>query len=159
MSIEENKRLVRRYYEDAPQNPDVCDAIFAPRIRFHAIHHTAADSDGESDPESEKGYYKALSAVWGAWSMTIDEMIAEGDRVVVRWTFRGTHQGEYLGVPPTGREATFSGINIFRIEDGRIAEILDIFDRLWLWQQLGVLPDTAEFIAKAREAILSERDA
>ncbi len=158
MSIEANKALVRRYFEDAPHNPDVCDEIFAPRVRFRAIHHTSMDSGGESNPESEKAYYGVLSAIWGDWRITVDEMIAEGDRVMTLWTFHGTHQGEYLDVPPTGREVTYCGVNIFQIEDGRIAEIRDLTDRLWLWQQLGVLPEADEFIAKAREAILSGRD-
>jgi hypothetical protein len=68
----------------------------------------------------------------------------------VCWTFHGTHQGEYFGVPATGRPVTYSGLNIFRIADGRIAEIRDLYDRLWLWQQLGVLPETAEFLKKAK---------
>jgi predicted ester cyclase len=86
--------------------------------------------------------------------MTVAEMIAEGDRVMVRWTSHGTHRGELFGVPPTNKQVIYSGINIFRIADGKIAEIWDIVDSLWLWQQLGVLPETAEFIAQAREAIL-----
>ena len=59
--------------------------------------------------------------------------------------------------PPTGKQVTNSGINIFRIADGKIAEIWDIMDRLWLWQQLGVLPEINEAIAEAREAILSQQ--
>ncbi len=87
--------------------------------------------------------------------MSIDEMLAEDDRVMVRWTFHGVQQGEFFGLPPTNRPVTYSGINIFRIADGKIAEVRDIFDRLWLWQQLGVIPETAEFIAKAREVNVS----
>ena len=83
-------------------------------------------------------------------------MIAEDDRVMVCWTCGGTQQGEFFGVPPTNRHVTYSGINIFRIADGKIAEVRDIFDRLWLWQQLKVLPETAEFTARAREALLSQ---
>ena len=76
---------------------------------------------------------------------------------MVRWTCGGTQQGECFGVPATNRHVTYSGINIFRIADGRIAEVRDIFDRLWLWQQLGVLPETAGFTATAREALLSQQ--
>ncbi len=155
MSVEENKTLVRRYFEDAPYNPDACDEIFAPSFRFHAIHHMTLNPDADSSPQSEKAAYEWLKTVWGGWCVTVDEMIAEGDRVMVRWTSRGTHQGEYFGVPPTNKQVAYSGINIFRIADGKIAEIWDIYDRLWLWQQLGVLPDTADFVAKAREASLS----
>jgi predicted ester cyclase len=157
MSIEENKKLVRRYFEDAPYNPDACDEIFAPSFQFHAIVHTGVTPQVvESDPHSEKAFYEQQKVVWGGWRMTIEEMIAEGDRVMVRWSSRGTHQGEFHGLPPTGKQVTNSGINIFRIADGKIAEVWDIFDRLWVWQQLGVLPDIMEALAQAREAILAQ---
>ncbi len=111
----------------------------------------------ECTPQSEKVFYERRKSVWGGWNLTVEEMIAEGDRVMVRWTSRGTHQGESHGLPPTGKQVTNSGINIFRIADGKIAEVWDIYDRLWLWQQLGVLPGIKEAIAKAIEAILSRQ--
>ena len=154
MSLQENKALVRRYYEDAPYNPDACDEIFAPSFRFHAIHY-ATNPTIDCTPESEKAVYERLKKAWGGWYMTIDELIAEGDRVMVRWTCRVTQRGEYRGLPPTNKQVTHSGINIFRIADGKIAEVWDLIDRLGVWQQLGVLPETSELIARAREAILS----
>ena len=150
MSVEENKTVVRRYYEDAPDNPEACDEIFAPTVRFHAIHHVTLNPDMNSSPQSEKATYEWLNIVWAGLRTTIDEMIAEGDRVMVRWTFRGTHRGEYYGVPPTNKPVTYSGINIFRLVEGKITEVWGIYDRLWMWQQLGVLPETTEFLAKAR---------
>jgi predicted ester cyclase len=152
ISIEENKILVRRYFEDAPYNPDVCDEIYASRFRFHTIQHASITPQVvESTPQSEKAAYDWLRSVWSPnWRMTVDEMIAENDRVMVRWTFYGTQDGEFSGLPPTHKQVVYSGINIFRIEDGRIAEIWDISDRLWLWQQLGVLPEIKEAIAVAK---------
>ena len=150
MAIEENKALVRRYFEDAPFRPDACDEIFAPSFRFHTIQHASITPQVvESNPESEKAAYAWLRTVWGDWTMTIDEMIAEGDRVMVQWTFGGIHQGEFNGLAPTGKPVSYAGINIFRIADGKIAEVWDIFDRLWLWQQLGVLPEIRAAIARA----------
>ena len=151
MSLEGHKALVRRYYVDAPFNPDVCDEIFAPRFRFHTIQHASMTPQiTESTPQSEKAAYEWLKTVWSSdWHMTIDEMMAEGDRVMVRWTFYGTHQGELSGLPPTHKQVSYSGINIFRIAEGKIAEIWDISDRLWMWQQLGVLPDIKVAIALA----------
>jgi steroid delta-isomerase-like uncharacterized protein len=158
VSIAENKALVRRYYEDAPHNPDVCDVIFADRFLFHAIVHTGmAPQVIECTPDSEKTFYVHRRAAWGGWNVTIEEMIAEGDRVVVRWTSHGVHKGETHGLPPTGRRVTNSGVNIFRIADGKIAEVWDIWDRLWLWQQLGVLPELREAIARARDTVSSEQ--
>lgn len=152
MSIEANKILVRRYFEEAPHNPDVCDEIFASSFLFHTIQHASITQQTvESNPQSEKAAYDWLTSVWSPdWRMTVDEVIAESDRVMVRWTFYGTQVGEYAGLPPTNRQVVYSGINIFRIENNRIAEIWDISDRLWLWQQLGVLPEIKDAIAKAR---------
>jgi ketosteroid isomerase-like protein len=150
MSPEENKALVRRYFEDAPHHPDACDEIFAPSFHFHTIQHASITPQVvESNPESEKAAYAWLRTVWGDWTMTIDELIAEGNRVVVQWTFKGTHQGEFNGLAPTGKQVSYAGINIFRIADGKIAEVWDIFDRLWLWQQLSILPEIKDAIDRA----------
>ncbi len=158
MSLEENKALVRRYFEDAPYNPDACDEIFAAEFQFHTLLHAIMTPQTVvSTPRSEKEFFERRREVWGGWNVTIEEMIAEGDRVVVRWTSRGTHQGEVHGLPPTGKEVTNSGINIFRIAEGKIAEVWDIMDRLWLWQQLGVLPDLKAAIAEAREAVSAQQ--
>jgi hypothetical protein len=152
MSLEENKSLVRRYFEDAPRNPDACDEIFAPVVRWHAIQHVSFNSpDFDSSPQSEKEANEWLHTVWSDWHATIDELIAEGDQVVMRWTFYGTQQGELFSLPPTHKSVAYSGINIFRIVDSRIAEISDIYDRLWMWQQLGVLPELKEAIAQITE--------
>lgn len=152
MSIEENKILVRRYFEDDLSDLNVCREIFAPRFLFHTIQHASLTPQTvESDPECEKEACDWLNSVWGAdRCMQIDEMIAENDRVMVRWTFTGKHVGEFSGLPATNQEVTYSGINIFLIASGRIAEIWDIWDRLWVWQQLGVLPEIKEAIAAAR---------
>jgi steroid delta-isomerase-like uncharacterized protein len=157
---EEGKALVRRYFEDAPSNPASCDEIFAPRFQFHSLQRASVTPQVmESTPQSEKVAYEWLRTVWGDWRMTIDEMIAEGDRVVVLWTFHGTQQGEFYGLPATGRPVTYSGINVFRIDGGKIVEIWDIYDRLWLWQQLGVLPEVQDAIAAATGAMLSQPSA
>ncbi len=158
MSVEQNKSVARRYFEDAPCNPDACDEIFAPSFRFHTIQHASITPQVvESSPQSEKAAYAWLRTVWSSgWQMTVDEMIAEGDRVMVRWTFHGMHQGELSGLAPTNKLVTYSGINIFRIADGKIVEVWDIFDRLWMWQQLGVLPDIKEAIAQAQALMASQ---
>ena len=158
MSLEENKAVARRYFEDAPFNPAACDEIFAPSFQFHAIVHTGVTPQTvESNPQSERAAYEWHKATWGGWHFQIEEMIAEGDRVMVRWTSHGTQQGEFNGLPPTGTHTTNSGINIFRLADGKIVEVWDIYDRLWMWQQLGVLPEIKGALAKRREELLAQQ--
>ena len=70
----------------------------------------------------------------------MEEVRAEGEKVVVRWTARGTHRGELMGIPPTGKQVVTSGISILRIANGKIAEQWDIFDNLGMLQQMGVIP-------------------
>ena len=152
MSIENNKNLARKYLEDAPHHPEMYDEILGPDFQVTAIHHATINPGGEArGPEVFKAAAEWLASVWKDGHITVDEMIAEGDRVLARWTFHGIHQGELFGIPPTGKEVSYSGINIFRIADGKLAEAWDTFDRLWLWQQLDVLPDTGTFIAAARK--------
>ncbi len=158
MSIEENKALARRYFEDAPYHPEACDEIFAPSFNFHTIQRASVTPQViSSTPQSEKAAYEWLRTVWGDYRMAVDEVIAEGDRVMVRWTFHGTQLGEFYSLPPTGRPVLYSGINIFCIADGKIVEVWDLSDRLWLWQQLGVLPELKDAIAEAKNTFLSQR--
>jgi steroid delta-isomerase-like uncharacterized protein len=69
-----------------------------------------------------------------------EDLIAEGDQVVERWTIRGTHQGTFMGIPPTGKYITYTGIDIFRIVDGKLVLVGQSVDRLGMLQQLGVVP-------------------
>jgi predicted ester cyclase len=156
MSLQANKALVRRYYEDAPYHPEACDEIFAPRFLFHTIQRVNQPAQEESSPERERAAYEWFQATWGGWDMTIEEMIAEGDRVMVRWTHRGTQLGEIRGLPPTHKQVIVAGINIFRVAGGKIVEVWDISDRLGMWQQLGVLPELQDAIAEAEEAMRSK---
>ena|SRR5215216_6039898 len=71
---------------------------------------------------------------------TVDEQIAEGDKVVTRWTGHGTHKGELMGIPATGKSSTVTGIIIDRLVNGKIAESWGVFDQFGMMQQLGVIP-------------------
>jgi predicted ester cyclase len=72
--------------------------------------------------------------------VTIEELVAEADKVAVRRSYAGTHQGKLLGIPPTGKQLQLGGISIFRLAGGKITEQWEQLDRLALMQQLGVLP-------------------
>ena len=150
MSVEQNKTLVRRYFEAAGEDPAIYDEILSADFQSHAIHHATMTSDEVRGPEPFKAAAAALQATWADRQLVIDELIAEGDRVMAWWTFRGRQVGDAFGVPATGKEITYSGINIFRVANGKLAETWDIFDRLWIWQQMGVLPPTREFLETAR---------
>ncbi len=83
-----------------------------------------------------------FAAAFPDGQMTIEDLVAEGDRVVARTTFNGTHQGEMQGIPATGKAVSVSGITIFRLDNGKIAEGWLVNDNLGLMQQLGVIPAT-----------------
>ncbi len=139
MSAEKNKAVVRRYFEEAwnKKNLDVVDEIIAP----DHLDHEVDGSEQWSGPEDVKGYlteyyHRALPDV----RMTVEDQVAEGDKVVTRLTVRGTHQGELLGVPATGNRIEVTGISVDRIEGGKIVEGWVSWDRLGLLRQLGAIP-------------------
>ena len=72
---------------------------------------------------------------------TIEDLIAEGNKIVARWRSHATHQGEYMGIPPSGKEVEFTGISVYRIEAGKIAESWNVEDQLGLMQQIGAIPE------------------
>src|SRR5512136_680690 len=115
MSTESNKAIVRRYFEEAPDNPAACEEIFAAQVSWHALYH-CTQPNFDSSPELEKEAYARHKQVFGEWIEQIGTMVAEGDRVMVHWRGKGRQQGEYFGIPATNREITLSGIYIFRIE-------------------------------------------
>lgn len=152
MSIEHNKKLVRRYFEEAPKQPEVYDEILTADFQVHALHHATVTTDEDRGPKAYKVLATAMQEGWTDHQMVVEELIAEGDRVMARWTFHGAHVGDAFGVLATGKEITYTGINIFHIADGKLAESWDMFDRLWIWQQMEVIPPTREFLTKGREA-------
>lgn len=90
-------------------------------------------------PEGVKAFAAMVRAGFSDIRITRDDSIAEGDRVVDRWTFSGTHSGEFMGAPATGKRVTVSGIDIFRVADGRLAELWQSWDQLGMMQQIGAV--------------------
>ncbi len=138
---EENKALIQRFVEEAFNrgNLDVADEIYAPNF----ISHEPTGPE-ERSPEYVKQFVNTYRTAFPDGHTTIENLIAEGDEVAYRWTFRGTHQGELMGITPTGKEVTITGITIDSISGGRIAEEWNNFDQLGMLQQLGVVPDPGE---------------
>jgi len=133
MTLEEHKMIVRRFFEEAwnRQDLDVVDEIFAPTVIFN----------GQS--VSREALKQALAGRRVAFpdsQVTVDDQVAEGEKVSTRRTWRATHKGPYRGVGPTGKPVTWTQISVVRFSQGRIVEDWAVADELSILQQLGVLP-------------------
>ena len=138
MSTETNKQLVHRFYDEVLNHR-----------RIEVINELALADYTEHDPlpGQRDGLVglkdRATMLIEGLPSTyTVEDVIAEGDRVVVRWLNAGTHSGPFLGIPPTGRSFTIDGVDIYRIENHRMAEHWHVVDQLTMLQQLGLVPSS-----------------
>ncbi len=138
MSTEENKAIVQRLFEEVfnERRLDRADELVAPDY----LDHAAVPGQGPGLEGAKQQRWAMYFAAIPDLHSTIDDLVAEGDKVVVRYTGEGTQQGELLGIPPTGKRFRFSGICIIRLAEGKIAENWEQDDLLGLMQQLGVLP-------------------
>ncbi len=136
MSTEENKALSRRLIEEVwnQGNLAVIDELTAPN---YVDHDPTRPIHG---PEGMKQFVSMYLTAYPDTHFTIEDQIAEGDRVVTRWTARGTHKGPLMGIPPTGKQVTVAGISIDRVVNGKLVEDWSSYDALGMMQQLGVVP-------------------
>jgi steroid delta-isomerase-like uncharacterized protein len=136
MAIEENKALVRRFYEEVWDrgNVEFAQEVFAEDYLRHDLRPSAA----APGPHGHRQIAAAFRAAFPDLRWHVDLLLAEGDLVAGRWTASGTSTGPWAGMAATGKHATFSGVNIFRIRDGKVVEIWNHRDDLGLAQQLGV---------------------
>ena len=143
MSIEENKAVVRRFFEELLSRDDiaVADELLSPGFRFYF-----AGSPNPMNLESYKEFLVARRAAFPDRRFVVEDMIAEGDKVSVRFTMRGTHKGEFRGIAPSGKEVTMTGIDTIRLSDGKMVEDRVEVDQLGMMRQLGVIasPQQAE---------------
>ena len=139
MSADTNKEIVRRLgVEPWEGNLGVIDELVAPDY----VGHDPAQPEMHG-PEGIKEFITGYLAGFPDGRITIDGQLAEGDMVATRWTGRGTHQGELMGIPPTGKQVTVSGITISRVKNGKVVEEWSNWDTLGMLQQLGVVPAMA----------------
>lgn len=139
MSAEENKATVRRFIEEVQNNGNV-----GATDEFIAAHFTDHTPLGVSpDLEGAKQIFAMIRAGFPDHDAVVEDQIAEGDKVATYKTFTGTHEGEFAGVPPTGKRATIRVIDIVRLRDGKIVEHWNVVDQLGLMQQLGAIPEQA----------------
>ncbi len=134
--MSDNKRTIRRYYEE----------VFN-QGKLEVLDEIVAKNHVEHDPlpgqaQGIEGLKQRVAMVRGAFNpkFTLDDVLADGDKVVVRWTNRGTHLAEWFGVPPTGKTVVVKGIDIHQLRDGKMAEHWDVVDIFGLMMQLGAIP-------------------
>jgi len=139
MSDGENKVMVRRWMDEGLNkgNLTIIDELFDPDVISH--DHLAGDFRGTQ--EGPKRAVTTFRAAFPDIHFTIEDILTEDAKVVTRWTAQGTHQGEFLSMEATGRQIHFSGVYVYRIADGRIAEIWTHFDLLGPLLQLGARGD------------------
>jgi steroid delta-isomerase-like uncharacterized protein len=133
MSTTPNKRIIERRVEEIwnQGNPATIDELIAPNLI----------SNGQ--PIGREGFRQFVNAVRAAFPdihFTVEDTVVEGDKVVIRYTGRGTHQGAFAGIPATGKQVQFPGIDLFRIANGQMAEEWLMYDQLGLLQQIGAMP-------------------
>jgi steroid delta-isomerase-like uncharacterized protein len=138
MSADSNKALARRVLEEA-FNAGIIDVI-DEIVTTDFVNHDAALPEPMIGPEAAKATISGYRTAFPDLRITIEEQIADDQGVATRWSAKGTHQGDLMGMGPTGKQATVTGITIDRIVDGRIAESWTNWDTLGMLQQLGVVP-------------------
>jgi len=136
-TAEQNKALVRRmteaFYNQG--HVELAEQFFADTY----VHHDSA-APQVRDRDGRKRELRAFLVGCPDLHITTDDLVAEGDRVAKRWTMHATHTGDLSGLPPTGKRITVSGLELFRLADGKIVECWIGYDSLNLMQQLGVIP-------------------
>ena len=135
---EQNKAFVRRNFAEiwSKGNLDLVDQMWSPDCTFHDVYHPEI----VQGREALKGYIGIVRAGFPDFAFRVDDQITEGDTVVTRWTLSGTHQGEFLGIPPTGKRVTGVGATISHVRDGHIVDAVSIWDFLAALRQMGVIP-------------------
>ena len=136
MSVEENKANDRRLIEEGWNQGNT--AVFDELL---AANYVAHDPTGPiHGPEGFKQFYATYRTAFPDTHLAIEDQIAEGDKVTTRWTGTGTHQGPLMGIPPSGKHVTVTGITITRFADGKAVEAWFNFDALGMLQQIGAIP-------------------
>ena len=147
MGVEENKALIPRFYEEvwAKGDPNVSDEVFHDDYVRHDLRAGAAEPGPAGQTKIALDFRRAFPNV--DWH--VDLIVGDGDFVVGRWTATGDHTGPWGAIQSTGKSIAFSGVNIFRFEDGKVAESWTQWDTLRFMRNIGAMPDTAAVPAAA----------
>src|SRR5581483_3063037 len=141
MAADTNKALMRRYYRDVWEQGDMgaADELVARDV----VDHMPMPGQGQGRA-GHNDVVRQIRAAFPDMRLNVEDLVAEGDRVVGRWTMTGTHRGELMRIPATGKSITIDGIDIARVQNGQIAELWHIEDMLTLLMQIGVIPSPSE---------------
>lgn len=140
MSSEQNKAIVTRAIEEPWKgNLAVVDELVASDY----VGHDPASPEPLRGPEGVKEFIATYRAAFPDAQITVKQQLAEGELVATRWSGRGTHEAELLGIQPTGKQVTVSGLTISRLSGGKIVEEFQNWDTLGMLQQLGAIPEMA----------------
>jgi steroid delta-isomerase-like uncharacterized protein len=142
------KHIVQRFVEELwnARRLEVADQIFSENCVTHQLRSGVLDEPAPRGPQAMKEHVSGWLMSLPDLRFHIEQMIAEGDRVVSRLAMEGTHQGTWMGIQPTGKRVQIRMITIHRIANGKIAEDWVLVESLGFFQQLGMLPDTADLI-------------
>jgi len=138
VSREENEAIVRKFLDEAynKRNLAVGDELLTANS---VLHWPGGDTTG---PEGWKRFATGFLTAFPDLHVSIEDIVAKEDKVVARWTSRGTHEGELQGIAPTGKRVTVMGMGIYRLVGGKIQEIWGLNDKFGMLQQLGVIPSS-----------------
>jgi steroid delta-isomerase-like uncharacterized protein len=142
MSAEENKALMRRFIDEVinGKNLAAIDELVAPDI----VEHEEGPPGMPGGREGTKQFFGMVFNAFPDLKATLEDVVAEGDRLAVRQTWRGTHKGEFMGVPATGKTVAFQVLDWLRFRDGKATEHWGAADTMALMQQLGVAPPVSQ---------------
>jgi steroid delta-isomerase-like uncharacterized protein len=135
MSTADNKALVERFFAALNSgNLAALDEVIGPEYVQHSVFGVPDGLD------ALKGLIGAMAGAFPDMRATVEAMVADGDRVVARWRMTATHQGPFQGLPATGKAVDISGMDMWRVQNGRLVEHWDALDQIGMMQQLGVMP-------------------
>ena len=139
MSTEQNKALANRLVNEVfnQRNLGLMDDLLSPNF----VEHEQLPPGIPDGPEAPKAMFNMLFSAFPDFQTTVEHMVAEGDLVVLHMTWTGTQQGEFMGIPPTGKSMSMKVIDILRIVDGKFLEHWGVTDMMTMMQQLGVMPE------------------
>jgi steroid delta-isomerase-like uncharacterized protein len=134
MSTVDNKTLIQQFFDEVINQRNL--AALGQFVSPNAVNHTVP----AGLPQEPSQFLDLHLGAFPDMKATVEDLLADGDKVIARVSYRGTHHGAFMGIPPTGKPITVMGINIFRIANGKMVEHWGLTDRITALRQLGVAP-------------------